>query len=222
MIPAAHSRSALAAILIGALVGNLAQGQAPNSRATQALVQQLGDEAFARREAAQSALLQLGEAAVSRLQQAIAENADPEIRWRSRQIVQDVLGRIREAATQKALEELQGSWTLVYSEAGGRQTGGENKSYIFAFQGDKWSIHAGGRLSQGGTVTRIEAKEKLNAIDLAITEGANIGVTAISVYAVEGDTLKYINSGEPRATEFATRPGDGRGYSIFRRATSEP
>jgi uncharacterized protein (TIGR03067 family) len=222
MIPTAQCRTALVATLIGAFSAVFAYGQAPDSRAAEALVQQLGNDVYVRREAAQSALFQLGEAAVSSLQQAIAENADPEIRWRARQIVQDVLRRIREAATQKALEELQGSWTLVYSEADGKQTGGEVKSYIFSFQEDKWSIHAGGQLSQGGTVTRIEVNEKLNAIDLAIAEGANIGVTAISIYAVEGNTLKYINSGEPRATEFVTRPGDGRGYQIFRRASVEP
>jgi uncharacterized protein (TIGR03067 family) len=222
MSSAIQFRPALAAMLIGALSGTFASGEVPDTRSAHALVLQLGNDVYVRREAAQSALLQLGEAAVSSLQQGIAENADPEIRWRARQIVLDVLRRIREAATQKALEELQGSWTLVYSEAGGKQTSGEVKSYIFSFQGDKWSIHAGGQLSQGGTVTRIEVKENLNAIDLAITEGANIGVTAISIYAVEGNTLKYINSGEPRATEFVTRPGDGRGYSIFRRASAEP
>lgn len=186
------------------------------------LIGQLGHDEFAMREAADLELESMGEPALPALRQAAANDADPEVRWRAEQIVQAVIGRIRVAATQKALEKLQGSWTLVSSEAGGKQTGGEDKSYIFSFQGDKWSIHAGGRLSQGGTVTRIEVKQKLNAIDLAITEGANIGVTAISIYAIEGDTLKYINCGEPRATEFVTKPGDGRGYQIFRRASSEP
>jgi uncharacterized protein (TIGR03067 family) len=182
------------------------------------LVRQLGHEEFAARERASRRLLELGEESLPALRRAAASDSDPEIRWRAEQIVQSTLTNIRAAAMKRALADLQGSWTLVYSEAGGKQTGGEVKSYVFSFQGEKWAIHAGGRLSQGGTVTRIEVQEKLNAIDLAITEGANLGVTAISIYAVEGDTLKYINSAEPRATEFATKPGDGRYYSIFRRA----
>jgi hypothetical protein len=65
-------------------------------------------------------------------------------------------------------------------------------------------------------------KDKFKAIDLAMTQGSGAGVTAISTYAVEGDTLKYINSPEPRATEFVTKPGDGRAYGVFRRTSSEP
>jgi uncharacterized protein (TIGR03067 family) len=186
------------------------------------LVRELGADEFTRRQAASQELVNIGEPALVLLRKAEASDPDPEIRWRAAEAVRTVNERIRVAATRKALAELQGSWTLVHSEIGGKQTGGEDKSYIFSFRGDKWAIHAGGRLSQGGTVTRIEVKEKLNAIDLAITEGANLGVTAISIYAVERDTLKYINCGEPRATEFATQPGDGRYYSIFRRASTEP
>jgi uncharacterized protein (TIGR03067 family) len=186
------------------------------------LVRELGDDEFQVRQAASQELVNIGEPALPLLTKAEASNPDPEIRWRAAEAVRTVMERIRVAATKQALEELQGSWTLVSSEAGGKQTGGEDKSYTFSFQGEKWAIHAGGRLSQGGTIAGIEVKEKLNAIDLAITEGANMGVTAISIYAVEGDILKYINSAEPRATEFATKPGDGRGYQIFRRASAEP
>jgi uncharacterized protein (TIGR03067 family) len=186
------------------------------------LVRKLGHDEFQMRQAASKELVNIGEPALPLLRKAGASDPDPEIRWRAAEAVRTVMERIRAAATRKALEELQGSWTLVSSEAGGKQTGGEDKSYVFSFQGDKWSIHEGGRLSQGGTVTRIEVNDNLNAIDLAITEGANVGVTAISIYAVEGNTLKYINSGEPRATEFVTKPGDGRGYQIFRRASVKP
>lgn len=182
------------------------------------LVRQLGHEDYSVREAATRELVEIGEPALAVLQSAAAADDDPEIRWRAAAAAQTVSGRARAAATRKALEELQGAWTLVSFEADGKQTLGEDKSYIFAFRGDKWSIHVGGRLSQGGTVASIEVKEKFNAIDLAITEGGGVGVTAISIYAVEGNTLKYLNCAEPRATEFTTRPGDGRSFSIFRRA----
>src|SRR5262249_54052306 len=103
-------------------------------------------------------------------------------------------------------------------EANGKQIRGEDDDFVFIFKGDRWSLHVNGNLSQGGTVRQIEVKGKHNTIDLPITEGTNIGTTAISIYAVDGDTLRYLNSAEPRATEFATKPGDGRVYSVLRRA----
>lgn len=187
-----------------------------------ALVRELGNDEYPRRQAASLELVDIGEPALPLLRKAEASSPDPEIRWRAAVAVRTVTERLRATATKKALEELQGTWTLVSYEVGGKQTGGEDQSYVLAFEEDKWSIHAGGRLFQGGTVTSIDVKQKPKAIDLAISEGDNLGATAISIYSVEGDTLKYINCGEPRATEFATKPGDGRYYSIFRRARIEP
>ena len=71
-------------------------------------------------------------------------------------------------------------------------------------------------------ISRIDVQEKTNAIDLSITADGNIEAAATSIDAIEGNTLKYFKCGESRATEFATSPGDGRGYSIFRRASAEP
>ena len=56
-----------------------------------------------------------------------------------------------------------------------------------------------------------------HAIDLQVKEGSNIGLTAASIYTIEGNTLKYLYSGPPRTTEFTTKPGDGRHYQVFRR-----
>jgi uncharacterized protein (TIGR03067 family) len=183
-----------------------------------ALVRQLGHDEYARREEASQALEAAGEPALSALRKAANSDDDPETRHRAVRIIRVVTGRARAAATKKALEELQGTWSLVTYHADGRLIKGEDARHTFTFAGDKWSIHVGGRLSQGGTVTVIGVGEKLNAIDLRISEGGNTGVTATSIYAVEGDTLKYLNSGEPRAAEFATKPGDGRNYLVFRRA----
>jgi uncharacterized protein (TIGR03067 family) len=101
-------------------------------------------------------------------------------------------------------------------EVGGQQIKGEDKSFVFVIKGDKWSLHVNGQLSQAGTVQQIEVRAKHNAIDLPITEGGNAGTTATSIYAVDGDRMRYLYCGGPRATEFTTKPGDGRTYSIFR------
>ena len=185
-----------------------------------ALVHQLGDVEFQMRQAASQELVNIGEPALPALRKATSD-ADPEIRWRAAEAVRAVRERIRAATTKKALAELQGTWHLVSYQIDGKQVRGEDKNYRFTVRGDKWSSHDGGQLLQAGTIARIEVQEKFNAIDLPITAGGNIGVTATSIYAIDGDTLKYLNCGEPRATEFAMRPGDGRNYLIYRRASAK-
>ena len=180
------------------------------------LVQQLGHNEFAKREAASKELDAIGEPALDALRKATFHE-DAEIRQRAEKIVASITGRIRTAVTRKELEKLQGTWSLISMEVGGQQIKGEDKSFVFVFKGDKWSLHVNGQLSQAGTVQQIEVRAKHNAIDLPITEGGNVGTTATSIYAVDGNLMRYLNCGEPRATEFMTKPGDGRTYSIFRR-----
>jgi uncharacterized protein (TIGR03067 family) len=180
------------------------------------LVEQLGHDVFEKREAATKELDAIGGQALDALRKATSHE-DAEIRRRATVIVAAITGRVRAAVTKKELEWLQGTWSLVSMEVGGQQIKGEDKSFVLVFKGDKWSLHVNGQLSQAGTVQQIEVRAKHNAIDLPITEGVNAGTTATSIYAVDGDLMRYLNCGEPRATEFTTKPGDGRCYSILRR-----
>src|SRR5262245_46428223 len=180
------------------------------------LIRQLGDDEFARREAASKELDAIGEPALDALRKATS-HSDLEVRRRAQRVLAVVTQRVRAAVTRKELGQLQGTWSLVSTEMNGKQLSGEDKTHLFTFKGDTWSTRVNGGLSQAGTVRQIEVKAKHNAIDLPITQGGNAGATALSIYAVEGDVLKYLNCAEPRATELATKPGDGRIYSIFRR-----
>jgi uncharacterized protein (TIGR03067 family) len=179
------------------------------------LIWQLGHDEFAKREQASKELDAIGEPALPALGKAAA-GGDPEVQRRAERLVASITGRIRDAVTKKELEKLQGTWLLIARETNGQRVNGEG--HFFTVKGDKWTTHLGEQLLQGGTVASIEVKAKFNAIDLLITEGANVGVTAISIYALEGDSLKYLNSAEPRATDFITKPGDGRIFELFRRA----
>ena len=185
------------------------------------LIRQLGDDEFKKREAASKELDAIGEPALGALRKAAASSEDPEVRRRANRVLAVVTQRVRAAVTRKELGKLQGTWSLVSTEMNGKQIQGEDNTHLFTFKGDTWSIRLNGLLSQAGTVRQIEVKAKHNAIDLPITAGGNVGATAISIYAIEGDVLKYLNSAEPRATEFTTKPGDGRIYSIFRRGKPE-
>jgi uncharacterized protein (TIGR03067 family) len=177
------------------------------------LVRQLGHDRYAQREEASRQLVAIGEAALGPLRKATSD-PDPEVGRRARLVIQAIAARV----TRRELEKLEGTWSLTSYETDGQRVQGENKAHVIAFRGETWSIRVGGQVSQAGVVERIEAAGKVHAIDLLITEGGNVGVTAVSIYAVEGDALKYPNSPEPRATEFVTKPGDGRSYLIFRRA----
>jgi uncharacterized protein (TIGR03067 family) len=127
--------------------------------------------------------------------------------------------RLVRSVQQIEIEKLQGTWTLVSYEVDGKQIRAEDKDHTFTFQGDKWVGKDGGQLVQAGTIKRIEVKDKFNTIDLLITEGGDAGATALAIYVVEGDTMKYIVTiGGPRPTEFATKEGDGRHYLTRRRA----
>lgn len=197
-----------------------AGGEAKRDRIA-SLIRQLGDDDFAKREAATEELDAIGEPALDALRKAATDD-DPEIRRRAEKILGAIAGRLRAAVTRKELAKLQGAWSLVSYETDGRPIKGEDRTHVFTFKGDKWSLQIGGQLFQAGTVTSIEVKEKLNAIDLLITEGSGIGVTAASICAIEGDSLKYLNCGDPRAKEFSTKPGDGRHYLSFRRVVDAP
>lgn len=174
------------------------------------LIQQLGDDSFSIRESASRELITIGEPALGALQRAEESTGDPEIRWRAEWIIEMV-------TTSRELERLQGTWSLMAYEADGKQIQGEDPNHVFTFRGDQWSIHVGGQVFQAGRISRIEVHERRNAIDLLITEGSYAGATAFSIFAITGDSLQYLNCGEPRATEFKTMPGDGRHYLTLRR-----
>lgn len=181
------------------------------------LIKQLGHAEFAKREAANKELDAIGEPALDALRKA-TRDTDPEICRRAGKIVQSITDRKNAAAAKKELEKLQGIWERVSSEVNGVQTKTAEETYYFVVKGDRWAAYLDGQVLQGGPIGRIEVKEKFNTIDLPITEGTNVGVTAESIFTIEGETLKYLYSGEPRATEFVTKLGDGRHYEVFRRA----
>jgi uncharacterized protein (TIGR03067 family) len=210
-------RPLLVAVLVGMLFAagtGLLRGDG-DGEATRIdrLVKQLGDDEFARRESATRTLEEIGEPALEALRKAAASDPDLEVRRRAERVI----GTLARRVTERELEKLQGSWSLVSYECAGKQIKGEDKGHVFSFTKDRWAITIGGHVDQAGTVTRIEPHKDHGAIDLLITEGGNAGATAISIYRVEGDSLKYLNSGEPRAQEFSTSPGDGRYYLSFRR-----
>jgi uncharacterized protein (TIGR03067 family) len=198
------------------LAGTASPGDPDRESATDRvalLIQQLGHDRYAKREEASRRLEAIGEPALGPLRTA-ASHGDPEIRRRVELVIQAIADNV----TRRELKTLQGRWSLVSYETDGTRVKGEDMTHTFSVDGERWAICVGGQVLQAGTVRRIERTGKVNAIDLLITDGGGVGMTAESIFAVEGESLKYLNSGHPRATEFVTKPGDGRNYLTFHRA----
>src|SRR5262249_48277737 len=100
------------------------------------LVKQLGDHAFAKREAASKELDAIGEPAVAALHKA-ASSDDLEIRRRAEQLI----GSIAARTAKKELAKYQGTW----------QVDPDGSKVII--EGEKWTwIHPGNRIAGKGTL----------------------------------------------------------------------
>jgi hypothetical protein len=192
MTAAAQYYSALVAMFIGALSAKFSFGQAPDDHAAHALVQQLGDDKYAQREAAQSALLRLGGAAVSSLQQAIADSADPEIRWRAAVVLKAVEAARADERARKVLAEWQGTWITV------------NGQWL-QIEGDRW---ASGTPTLGpflGKFVVSEIRESVALVDVHMTGGPSAGRVCKMILRRDGKSLEYCGTYEPvHPAEFRT------------------
>jgi hypothetical protein len=184
MNPAAEGRSALVATLIGVLAAAFAHGQTPDDHAAQALFQQLGDESYARREAAHSALVRLGETAAPSLKQAVARSTDPEVRWRAAAVLKTIEAGRAHQRGRKLLAEWQGTWISV------------NEQWL-QIEGNRW---ASGTLSFGpllGRIEVIEIREGVALVDVHMTGGPSAGRVCKMILRREGTSLEYCGTYDP-------------------------
>jgi hypothetical protein len=109
--------SAVVALALGAGVGSLRgnPGTAGKPDRVAALIKQLGDRAFARREAATKKLADIGEPALVALRKAATSSDDLEIRRRAERIIQTIATRAAEAAIQRQLAAFKGKWNVEFT-----------------------------------------------------------------------------------------------------------
>src|SRR5262245_39828550 len=207
--------------VIGAVVGIILTAQAgtlggnpggeTETERIARLVKQLGDDAFAKREAASRELNAIGKPALPALRKAAASSDDPEIRRRAEKIVADVAARLLAPLAKKEIEALQGTWITTSTEAAGAPQGQDNFRHVIT--GDRWVCKQGEVVVQSGTIKVIEVSDKLVKIDFIVTEGFKNGDTWVGIYDRNGDMLKwcggYVGDGRARPATLTTRPGDG-------------
>jgi uncharacterized protein (TIGR03067 family) len=207
-------------LVVGAVVGVILAAQAGTLRGdpgkeTEAgkivrLIRQLGDDAFAKREAASKELEAIGALALAALRKAAASSDDPEIRWRAKRIGEAVTA----GAARAELTRLQGVWTVASYEIEGKQLPGMDRRSTMTITGDrwvaKWARQDGGVQVESGTLKIVNPDKAPLAVDFMHLGGPHKGSTVFAISQVDSGTFKfcYHVRAEARPTGFVTRAGD--------------
>jgi hypothetical protein len=99
-------------------IGQGGSGKEADKEKTARLIKQLGDDEFVKREAASKELESIGLPAMGALRKAAASAEDPEIRQRSKQLVEAIASRLRKTS-------ITGRWTGYGVNSLGQQSPGE-------------------------------------------------------------------------------------------------
>ena len=129
------------------------------------------------------------------------------------------LARAEDDALKKALAQLQGEWSMVSGVADGRPMPEEMlKQMKRICKGDETTTLMGGQLYFKAKIT-IDPSKSPKTIDYEMTEGFTKGKRQLGIYEVDGDSFKscFGKPGAERPTDFASKPGDGRTSSVWKR-----
>ena len=203
---------AVVAVILAALAATLRgdSGKETKTDRIARLIKQLGDDAFAKREAATKELKDIGAPALAALRKAVASSDDLEIRRRAESICET----IAEAAAKAELAKLQGVWTVASYEIGGKQLPGMDKLSTLTIAGDKWVARWAkdeGRVQvESGALRIVNTEKSPLAIDFVHLDGPHKGSTVFAISLVDSGTFKfcYHVRAEDRPTRFVTKAGD--------------
>ena len=90
-------------------------GEAATAERVAALIKQLGDDEFARREAASKELEDIGEPALAALRKAANSSDDLGIRRRAERIIGTIATRAADAAIKRQLVAFKGKWNVEFT-----------------------------------------------------------------------------------------------------------
>jgi uncharacterized protein (TIGR03067 family) len=122
-------------------------------------------------------------------------------------------------AAKKDLDQLQGEWTMVSGTADGYpipQAMLPNSRRVC--QGDELTATVGGQLVMKAKIT-LDPSKTPKTIDYHVIEGPTKGKQHLGIYQLDGDTLKscFGAPGAKRPTEFSSKPGDMRTFTVWKR-----
>ena len=122
-------------------------------------------------------------------------------------------------AVKKDMAQLQGEWLMVSGSADGQPMPAQMLNQMKRVcKGDETSITMAGQLFIKAKFT-IDPSKKPKTIDYQMTGGFTKGKQQFGIYEVEGDSFKacFSKPGAERPTDFASKLGDGRTLSVWKR-----
>jgi uncharacterized protein (TIGR03067 family) len=120
----------------------------------------------------------------------------------------------------KALDQIQGTWTVVMAEADGKPLPAEQtKDLKLVVQGDKYTFKTPDHTIEG--TYKLDPAKKPKTIDATRSDGPDKGKVLLGIYQVEGDQLKMCFGApgkETRPKDFAPKAGEGFRLYVLKRS----
>ena len=115
-------------------------------------------------------------------------------------------------------EDLSGEWDMVSGVLNGQPM---EKSMVRygkrVIRGNQTTVSFGPQVFMKATVTMDHSKRP-KTIDYLVSQGGAAGSTLYGIYEVTGDTVTicYAAAGQERPADFASNPGDGRTFAVWK------
>ncbi|MBI3462733.1 MAG: TIGR03067 domain-containing protein [Planctomycetes bacterium] len=111
-----------------------------------------------------------------------------------------------------------GPWKLIDTVVDGRELP-VAPGTMMEIRGESYTVTIGGKMVESGTLKHGEPGKDPHEIDFMPTLGPNAGKILAGIYRIEQDISLGCHAapGQPRPTEFSSKPGSGHSLSIWRR-----
>ena len=122
-------------------------------------------------------------------------------------------------AAKKDLAQLQGEWSMVSGSADGQPMPDAIRNQMKRIgTGDEVTVLMARQIYIKAKIT-VDPSKTPKTIDYQMTGGFTKGKTQLGIYELDGDTFKscFGKPGAERPTDFTTKPGDGRTFSVWKR-----
>ncbi len=116
-----------------------------------------------------------------------------------------------DTVSERDLDRLQGTWTLVTMEIRGNSIPPEKlRGRVAVIQGKMFTDRVGAEVLAAGTIS-LDAMPLPRTIDVKFTAGSPKGQTSLAIYELVGDILKVCcaEPGKDRPSAFTTKAGTG-------------
>jgi len=121
-------------------------------------------------------------------------------------------------ATKKEMKVLEGTWLATSGEQNGMATDKFNGDKLIIGEGKFTVYHEVNAVIKAKL--KVDAGKKPKTIDVTISEGNESGKTALGIYELSGDVLKFCfekPGGTDRPTEFKTKEGTERMMVVLKK-----